>query len=315
MLGGVVLRPRWFKANPGSERDERVCLSSPFQFLEAAAALTIMAAVAPTSKSDILFASTSARQAEAAPLRTLRREQLAQLVCQGHVLVLHRRTVYRLNAWLALHPGGALAILHFVGRDATDELEAYHPAATIKRMRAFAIGEVDERDWSDDIGWKPLVPPVQLGWPERAEAYAGVPSISHALDQLKTTPSHSLHLPLLSPVALEPAPPPEAIAPARQHSLSLAYRQLHDDIIAAKLYEPMPVWRYRFELVRYTLIFLAFAVTFARATRPCARQAIPTPCEVVLSLGAQGITSFPPRCSAPSGTRSPLPPTTSGIRA
>ena len=130
--------------------------------------------------------------------RLLRRNEIAHLICLGHVLVLHRRTVYRLNPWLATHPGGALAILHFVGRDATDELEAYHPVTVINRMRAFAVGEVDDRDWSDVTGWRPLVPPVQLGWPDKSTAYAGVPSLAHSLAQLDAASSAplSLHTPL-----------------------------------------------------------------------------------------------------------------------
>lgn len=263
-----------------------------------------MAAIAATSKAEALDAFTPTREAtdEDLPTRRLTREQVSSLIVQGHVLVIHRRLIYRLNAWLAAHPGGALAILHFVGRDATDEIEAYHPVEVVKRMRHFAVARVDERDWSDDVGWRPLVPPVQLGWPERAEAYAGVPTLAQSLAQL--SPSHSLHTPLLTPDSIEPASPPPQIDPARQHSLSLEYRKLHDDIIAAGLYEAMPVWRYRFELVRYTLIFLAFLYTFQHATQSCASSRyIRTARTVTRSQG----TSFSlQRYSAPSGIRSPL---------
>lgn len=36
------------------------------------------------------------------------------MICEGRVL--------QLNAWLDKHPGGRLAVLHMVGRDATDEI-------------------------------------------------------------------------------------------------------------------------------------------------------------------------------------------------
>lgn len=58
------------------------------------------------------------------PLRSLTRKQMAFLITQGHLLTIHRQFIYRLNSWLGTHPGGDLPVLHFVGRDATDEIEA-----------------------------------------------------------------------------------------------------------------------------------------------------------------------------------------------
>ncbi|GAC98520.1 hypothetical protein PHSY_006114 [Pseudozyma hubeiensis SY62] len=93
---------------------------------------------------------------------TLSRAQLAERIAQGETLVLHRRKIYKLDRWLARHPGGELAILHFVGRDATDEIEAYHSDDTISRlMSRFVIAHLDEADWHN---YRPLVPPVQLGY-------------------------------------------------------------------------------------------------------------------------------------------------------
>ncbi|SAM66775.1 related to delta-6 fatty acid desaturase [Ustilago bromivora] len=99
---------------------------------------------------------------EARQLKTLTRSQLADRIAQGETLVLHRRKIYKLDRWLARHPGGELAILHFVGRDATDEIEAYHSDDTISRlMSRFVIGYLDQADWDN---YRPLVPPVQLGY-------------------------------------------------------------------------------------------------------------------------------------------------------
>lgn len=201
--------------------------------------------------------------------RVLNREQIASLILKGHVLVLHRRTVYRLNRWLTSHPGGALAILHFVGRDATDELEAYHPMDTIVRMKAFAVATIAESDWSDETGWKPLTPPVQLGWPVDPELYQSVEGLDASLRRSdEPTDLPKAFLPL-SRSALEPPLPPPSIDPQRQHRLSLEYRKLHDEVIAAGLYEPKPIWLYRWELVRYSLLFIAFAWRFATATQTC----------------------------------------------
>lgn len=99
---------------------------------------------------------------EARKPRTFTRSQLAQRIAQGETLVLHRRKIYKLDRWLARHPGGELAILHFVGRDASDEIEAYHSHDTIARlMSRFVIGYLDEADWDN---YRPLVPPLQLGY-------------------------------------------------------------------------------------------------------------------------------------------------------
>ncbi|EST06004.1 Fatty acid desaturase, type 1 [Kalmanozyma brasiliensis GHG001] len=94
--------------------------------------------------------------------KTLTRAQLAERIANGETLVLHRRKIYKLDKWLSRHPGGELAILHFVGRDATDEIEAYHSEDTISRlMSRYVIGHLDEADWHN---YRPLVPPVQLGY-------------------------------------------------------------------------------------------------------------------------------------------------------
>ncbi|KAG0145870.1 hypothetical protein CROQUDRAFT_63413 [Cronartium quercuum f. sp. fusiforme G11] len=102
-------------------------------------------------------------------LATFTREQIKARIGNGEVLVLHRSYVYKLNAWLHKHPGGELAILHFVGRDATDEIEAYHEDKVLRWMKGFIIGRVSQEDWNETEGgegWKPLNPPVQIGlWP------------------------------------------------------------------------------------------------------------------------------------------------------
>ena len=48
---------------------------------------------------------------------------VADLIAQGQTIVIYRDYVLRLDSWLDRHPGGRLAILHMVGKDATDEIE------------------------------------------------------------------------------------------------------------------------------------------------------------------------------------------------
>jgi delta8-fatty-acid desaturase len=50
--------------------------------------------------------------------------QVEALIAEGGVVVIFEDYVLRLNSWMERHPGGKLAILHMVGKDATDEILA-----------------------------------------------------------------------------------------------------------------------------------------------------------------------------------------------
>lgn len=49
-------------------------------------------------------------------------ETVDSMIANGDTIVIFKDYVLRLNSWLERHPGGRLAILHMVGRDATDEI-------------------------------------------------------------------------------------------------------------------------------------------------------------------------------------------------
>jgi delta8-fatty-acid desaturase len=196
--------------------------------------------------------------------RLFARDELAYLISQGHVLVVHRDVVYKLNRWLLSHPGGALAILHFVGRDAWCEIEAYHSDTALRKMSAFAVGRVASKS---DRGWDPLVPPVQLGWPVDADSYRDVPSIDETLRLRAANGDRSPLYPLLGD--LEPPSPPKNIDPVQQHRQALAWGALHDEIKIAGLYKPTPWSNYRWELVRYSVLACLFAVSFYYARTTC----------------------------------------------
>lgn len=51
-------------------------------------------------------------------------EAVDSMIANGDTIVIFEEYVLRLNSWLDRHPGGRLAILHMVGRDATDEITA-----------------------------------------------------------------------------------------------------------------------------------------------------------------------------------------------
>jgi delta8-fatty-acid desaturase len=57
--------------------------------------------------------------------RALSSEVIKQQVAEGEPVVIHEGHVLHLGDIINRHPGGRLAILHMVGRDATDEINMY----------------------------------------------------------------------------------------------------------------------------------------------------------------------------------------------
>lgn len=64
---------------------------------------------------------------EAIPRRDtiLTRRQVEGMIADGKTIIIVDGMVLRVDAWLKYHPGGDKAIMHMVGRDATDEVNAY----------------------------------------------------------------------------------------------------------------------------------------------------------------------------------------------
>lgn len=48
--------------------------------------------------------------------------EIARKVADGEPVLIYDGYVLDLGEWINMHPGGKLAILHMVGRDATDEI-------------------------------------------------------------------------------------------------------------------------------------------------------------------------------------------------
>lgn len=57
--------------------------------------------------------------------RIIPAREIEGLVADGHLIVIYEDYALKLDNWLDKHPGGHLAIHHVVGRDATDEINAY----------------------------------------------------------------------------------------------------------------------------------------------------------------------------------------------
>lgn len=55
----------------------------------------------------------------------LSRRQIEGMIADGRNIIILDGKVLKVDAWLKYHPGGDKSIMHMVGRDATDEVNAY----------------------------------------------------------------------------------------------------------------------------------------------------------------------------------------------
>lgn len=55
--------------------------------------------------------------------RVLDPQEVEGMIAEGHTIVVFEDLILKLDSWLDKHPGGRLAIMHMVGRDATQEIK------------------------------------------------------------------------------------------------------------------------------------------------------------------------------------------------
>jgi len=55
----------------------------------------------------------------------LSRRYIEGLIAEGKHVMIYENRVLKVDAWIRYHPGGDKPIKHMVGRDATDEINAY----------------------------------------------------------------------------------------------------------------------------------------------------------------------------------------------
>ncbi|KAK5115198.1 hypothetical protein LTR85_009956 [Meristemomyces frigidus] len=92
----------------------------------------------------------------------LSRTHVEALIAAGRKIVIVDGRVLKTDAWLPFHPGGDKAILHMVGRDATNEVKAFHSTETQQLMFKYQIGTIEGQ-------WRDFVPPIQGGVFRKAE--------------------------------------------------------------------------------------------------------------------------------------------------
>ena len=211
------------------------------------------------------------------------RSKVAESILAGQTIVIYHDLVLRITpAWLDAHPGGMLAILHYVGRNATDEIEAYHPSRTLKRVVGFAVGRVE----IGEIGWEPFIPPVQTGWirksfPEDDEWFRTSDERRAGSSDILTKTSHnysnsevllvekrprrrSVRENADGPTLLTITSPPSDLSLYQQAQHARAYRELHRNIMDAGLYQTRYLAGYGPEFARYLLLGLVYYLCYSR---------------------------------------------------
>ncbi|KAG9099697.1 hypothetical protein FRC07_010503 [Ceratobasidium sp. 392] len=205
------------------------------------------------------------------------REEVCARILAGETLFIYHGKLIRVPpSWLAKHPGGRLAILHFVGRDATDEVNGFHPEASLKQLLRYSIGRIEV----SPHGWEPLVPPVMTGWVRKKgetgeEGWVHEAEAWHAgiMDEHGSTPTSEILLvkkgtldnsasssskPTLSTIT----PPPTSLSPKVQQQHVKAYRALHAEITKAGLYKTPYLTGYGPEVARYTLLAIVSILAY-----------------------------------------------------
>ncbi|KAI9845405.1 MAG: hypothetical protein M1837_004883 [Sclerophora amabilis] len=217
----------------------------------------------------------------------LSRRQIEGLIADGRKIIIVDNKVLKADAWLKYHPGGDKAIMHMVGRDATDEVSVLHSPEARQRMKAFQIGRIEGQ-------WKNFLPPIQGGMFKPYVEDAEDPE-SGSESELTTTSRSSNSepsSPLFDPVDknpptlrqrqpalevdVEPLPPQvphlshldaltheeisltlskyPSLSASTQSKIVQKYRALNTQIRAEGLYD-CPYFSYLIEVVRYTFLF------------------------------------------------------------
>ena len=201
------------------------------------------------------------------------REDVAARILAGDHLIIYNAHLLRIpDYWLDAHPGGSLALLHFVGRDATDEIQAYHLDDTLSLIPRYSIGRVDV----PPFGWEPLLPPVMSGWVRKlddqgtrtwvreADTFRSpVNTVTLPSSQVLLVENETLLSSSSNPTLDTLQPPPTDLSLEIQTRHSKAYRELHKRVMDAGLYKTPYLTGYGPEIIRYTLLGCLSAVAYS----------------------------------------------------
>ncbi|KAM0747773.1 fatty acid/sphingolipid desaturase [Meredithblackwellia eburnea MCA 4105] len=184
-------------------------------------------------------------------LPLLTRSEVATRIASGELLVIHLPYLYKIPlSWLQLHPGRDLAILHYVGRDASNEIEAYHTGKTVaERMVKWICGRVEV----GEDGWRDMVPPIMLSNRVRED------------EDYWRSGRGKLTAEMVDPPLVEGEELP--LTPAYQHHLRQSHRKLGQRLHALG-YDKTPRFLagYAYVLCIYVALFCLWVYLYCRAT-------------------------------------------------
>ncbi|CEP62440.1 fatty acid desaturase LALA0_S05e05710g [Lachancea lanzarotensis] len=217
--------------------------------------------------------------------KTIERCEIEERISNGQAIVIYSGNVLRLDKWIKFHPGGDKVIHHMIGRDATDEMNAYHCDETVSQFLRWKIGKIEGN-------WVNCLPPIQGGVfdlkhtvneakkTENDTKMCGEPAVKivpkmpqgmvPSLDMTEAFEQHIVVDRAVQPADryddalvrkdLESLPSLDA---ATQQWLSREYNDMHQKIIAADLYQ-CDYYRYAKEVTRIGILFgLSFYLLFA----------------------------------------------------
>lgn len=215
--------------------------------------------------------STEAAERTPRSAKILTRAEIAERICAGQLLLLRDDKVLNVTNWAKHHPGGALALQHFVGRDAGDEIIAYHSEGTLARMSKFVVGRVE---LDDSTGWRPLTPPIALGLRPHPDGVKGhwmregrirleaEPECGTTTTSTVNPGPTSLDVVSITPKDIEPPAQPE-VDLRTERKRSKAYRTLKARIEQAGLFKPPgPLAGYGEDIARYLILAGGSALLF-----------------------------------------------------
>jgi delta8-fatty-acid desaturase len=80
--------------------------------------------------------STSEATAKVESYPLMSRDDIEAMIADGRKIIIIDQQVLKVDPWVLYHPGGDKAILHMVGKDATDEVTAYEPSQSLPFSQA-----------------------------------------------------------------------------------------------------------------------------------------------------------------------------------
>ncbi|KIL91817.1 hypothetical protein FAVG1_05434 [Fusarium avenaceum] len=88
--------------------------------------------------------------------KLMTRDEIEALIAEDRHITIYHNQVIKMDPWMPYHPGGDKAMLHMVGKDASDEIDAFHCFETRQHVLRYRIGRVEGT-------WENFLPPIQGG--------------------------------------------------------------------------------------------------------------------------------------------------------